>query len=404
MTRLPTPTFDNAAEWVAEHLAEVVDGPVRASVIRGGQTAADHALDSFGVTGYAARRNTVWPPSARGASGLSPYIRHGMLPLQRVWNAVGGGPAADVEKFRDELLWQEYARHVYARVGRRTRRSLRYLVNEESSTPIDPWPSGAQCMERPLAELNEDGWLTNQTRMWLASQWTVRHGFGWRDGEDFFFRSLLDGSRAANRLGWQWTVGALTGKPYGFSRWQVMKRAPEFCAACVLSSACPIEDWPATEELEPREPPIEELRRDFDVGVTAGPSESVVDGDPELVWLTAESLGDGDPALQAYPTVPAVFVFDEPLLRTLRLAGHRLVFLTQTLADLAERRDLRIFLGEPTDVLAEYALATTFAPVPGWRARAERLRIVAQEPWPWLIRPHAKSIGSFTSWRKNIRR
>jgi deoxyribodipyrimidine photo-lyase len=259
-------------------------------------------------------------------------------------------------------------------------------------------------MERPLAELNEDGWLTNQTRMWLASQWTVRHGFGWRDGEDFFFRSLLDGSRAANRLGWQWTVGALTGKPYGFSRWQVMKRAPEFCAACVLSSACPIEDWPATEELEPREPPIEELRRDFDVGVTAGPSESVVDGDPELVWLTAESLGDGDPALQAYPTVPAVFVFDEPLLRTLRLAGHRLVFLTQTLADLAERRDLRIFLGEPTDVLAEYALATTFAPVPGWRARAERLRIVAQEPWPWLIRPHAKSIGSFTSWRKNIRR
>jgi hypothetical protein len=39
----------------------------------------------------------------------------------------------------------------------------------------------------------------------------------------------LDGSRAANLLGWQWTVGAGTGKPCGFARWQVEKRAPQLC-------------------------------------------------------------------------------------------------------------------------------------------------------------------------------
>ena len=84
-------------------------------------------------------------------------------------------------------------------------------------------------------ELHRDGWLVNQTRMWLASQWAVRAGADWRAGEDAMFTHLLDGSRAANRLGWQWTVGTGSGKPYGFSRWQVEKRAPAavpgLCAA-----------------------------------------------------------------------------------------------------------------------------------------------------------------------------
>ena len=58
------------------------------------------------------------------------------------------------------------------------------------------------------------------------------------------YAHLLDGSRAANRLGWQWTVGTGTGKPYGFSRWQVQKRAPQLCRDCALASACPIQQWP----------------------------------------------------------------------------------------------------------------------------------------------------------------
>ncbi|MGB1631262.1 MAG: FAD-binding domain-containing protein, partial [Acidimicrobiales bacterium] len=68
-------------------------------------------------------------------------------------------------------------------------------------------------------ELETDGWLVNQTRMWLAGDWTVRWGQDWRRGEDRFFRHLLDGSRAANRLGWQWTTGVGASKSYGFSRW-----------------------------------------------------------------------------------------------------------------------------------------------------------------------------------------
>ena len=100
--------------WVSRHLGDLASGDPAAAPTRGGQSAADAALDSFDVTGYARRRNSVLPVQRRGASRLSAYIRHGLLTLPRVYEDVQGGPADDVEKFRDELLWQEYARHLYA--------------------------------------------------------------------------------------------------------------------------------------------------------------------------------------------------------------------------------------------------------------------------------------------------
>ena len=88
-------------------------------------------------------------------------------------------------------------------------------------------PRAMSCIYWALSSLETDGRLVNHTRMWLASQYSVRSGAGWAAGQEYFHRHLLDGSRAANLLGWQWTVGAETGKPYGFARWQVEKRAPQ---------------------------------------------------------------------------------------------------------------------------------------------------------------------------------
>lgn len=404
MTLLPTPSYDDAAAWARTHLGHLArDEVVPSPAFRGGQTAADAALAAFDVAGYAARRNEVGPPSRRGASRLSPYIRHGLLPLRTVWDHVGGGPHRDVERYRDELLWQEYARHLYARTGGLAE-SLRYAVPERGGDPT-AWDADVQrmaCLRDVEAELGRDGWIVNQTRMWTASHWTVRRGLGWRDGDDRLFAHLLDGSRAANRLGWQWTVGAGTGKPYGFSRWQVEKRAPGMCAGCELRRACPVQQWPDEQPLVP----VAErdgVRRDDDPAVTAGPRAAEGSGPVEAVWLTAESLGDDDPALVAHPDVPAVFVLDEPLLARLRLSGKRLVFLTECLADLAERRAVEVHLGDPVELLEGRALATTYAPVPGWRRRAAQIGPAVVHPWPWLVPPHGGPAGSFTAWRRAAR-
>jgi deoxyribodipyrimidine photo-lyase len=325
-----------------------------------------------------------------------------------VWDHVAGGPQSDVTKFRDELLWQEYARHLYARLGTASRHSFRFAVEERTAdtdpAPMgNPWSSSAKCLDSSWSELVSSGWLTNQTRMWLASQWSVREGQGWRDGEDLMYRHLVDGSRAANRLGWQWTVGALTGKAYGFSRWQVEKRAPGLCATCPLERNCPITDWPATQEREPLAFSDPRLRRDDNLEATAGPATAQQSATPEAVWMTAESLGDRDPAAAAHPDVPVVFVFDEPLLRRLRLSVNRLVFLAQSVADLGTRREVQLWLGDPIEVLQGRRLAATFAPVPGWKSRASHLDVVALHPWPWLERPRAGSITSYSAWNKGWR-
>ena len=396
-TTLSLPEPGDEVRWVEEHLGQLcVDDVRRSERFVGTQVAADAALAAFDLTGYAQRRNEVLPLSARGASGLSPWIRHGLLTLPGVRAAVDG-PAADLRKFRDELRWQEYGRHVYARLGRVTGEPLRRAPAAELNPGVEPWDRSMRCIEVNLDELERDGWMVNQTRMWLASQWSVRHGGAWRDGERHFFTHLLDGSRAANRLGWQWTIGTGTAKAYGFSQSQVLRRAPELCDSCVLRHSCPIGDWPDDPEftevdVDPR------LRHDPDVERTAGPRRVEHHSIPEAVWLTAESLGDDDPALAAHPQLPIVFVFDEPLLATLRLSSKRLVFLADRLAELGVERDLEVHLGDPVQVLAGRPLATTFAPVPGWRRRADLLNLAEVHPWPWLERPGSGSVASFSAW------
>ncbi|MBU3701144.1 MAG: deoxyribodipyrimidine photolyase [Acidimicrobiia bacterium] len=403
--RLPVPEVGCEVEWVAEHLAGVCrDRPHRSSRWTGTQVAADAALDAFDVTGYARTRNEVWPPARRGASGLSPWIRHGLLTLPRVHAAVDG-PAEDRRKFRDELRWQEYARHLYARLGSATGAPLRRLPMSQlgpgdGSGVEAGWDRSMRCVGENLDELERDGWLVNQTRMWLASEWSVRRGVDWRAGEDLFFAHLLDGSRAANRLGWQWTIGAGTSKVYGFSRSQVRRRAPDLCASCAHRHDCPIEDWPDDPEFDHIEPDPR-LRHDPDPSATAGPRRVDRRSDPDTVWLTAESLGDDDPALAAHPDLPVVFVFDHSLLDRLRLSSKRLVFLVDRLAELGRQRPVDVHLGDPGEVLAGRALATTFTPVPGWRRLARFLSMAEVHPWPWLERPRGGSLASFSAWSRS---
>jgi deoxyribodipyrimidine photo-lyase len=399
------PTERSAVGWVREHLGDLCsDEPAASPAFRGGQRAADTAIGTLDLAGYAARRNEVLPRSRRGATGLSPYIRHGLIDLPTAWAAAAGAPPRDRTKFRDELDWQEYARHLYARLGRRTSGALRAPPARPVRAWVEPWPSAMNCVASCVEELETDGWLVNQTRMWMSSQWTVRAGAEWTAGEDRFFTHLLDGSRAANRLGWQWTIGAGTGKPYGFSRWQVNKRAPQLCRDCALNAACPIESWPPDAPQVDGAPSEPLLRRDPDPEATGGPRTPVEHAAPAAVWLTAESLGDADPALEAHPDLPVVFVFDEPLLARLRLSGKRLVFLAETLAELATRRDVELRRGAVVAELGRRPVAVTYAPVPGFRTRVAAVSPAVVHPWRWLHRPHAGPVGSYSAWRKGLRR
>ena len=369
-------------------------GELGLSTIPGGQTAADVALANLDITGYANRRSEVLPRNKRGASMLSPYIRHNMLTLDQVYRTVKNAPYKDREKFRDELFWQEYARHLYARVGTRLFENLRFEANR--NTQREGWNREMLCINEVVSELEDDGWLVNQTRMWLASHWTVRNDVGWIHGQELMYRELIDGSRAANLLGWQWTVGAGTGKPYGFARWQVEKRAPGLCGQCALKSNCPIQEFPDEVSLL-RVDHDSLLDHDTDPGLSAGPPTPVHSAKPEFVLLTIDSMGDADPALVANPDLPVVFIFNEMALTKLQLSSRRIGFYLETLKDLSARRNLRVLIGNPYEFAKENPVAVTFAPVPSFK---KFTNIAELHPYPWLKQPGSGSVRSFSSWRK----
>ena len=384
----------SSEEILERHFAGLHSGGGK-SHIRGGQTAANEALAELDITRYAADRSEVLPVGRRGATVLSPYIRHNLLSLKQVWAAVETAPWRDREKFQDELMWQEYARHLYARIGTSFFENLTF--DQVRDAPGDGWNRDMHCIDQVVKELETDGWLVNQTRMWLASHWTVRNGKGWIHGQERMYQNLLDGSRAANLLGWQWTVGSAS-KPYGFARWQVEKRAPGLCMKCPLKKACPIQDFPPEEQL-PRLERLELLDRDPDLEGTTGPASVIKNATPKEVLITIDSMGDADPALAANPDLPSVFVFNREALAKLQLSSKRLHFYIETLQDLAERRDLKVYLGSPYDYARDNQVAVTFAPVPSF---AKFGQVAELHPWPWLRTPHDRNVQSFSAWRQKL--
>ena len=373
-------------------------GQVGASSILGGQTAAGHALSTLDITGYANSRSQVYPKNKRGASVLSPYIRHNLLTLGEVYEAVQNAPFKDREKFRDELYWQEYTRHLYARIGVRLFENLRFSANSFSRG--DGWNREMLCIDEVVSELETEGWLVNQSRMWLASHWTVRSEMGWLHGQERMHRELIDGSRAANLLGWQWTVGAGTGKPYGFAKWQVDKRAPGLCERCKLRNNCPIQEFPDEFPMHQLErDPI--LDHDPDLARTTGPVNPIKTAKAEFALLTIDSLGDSDPAMAANPDLPVIFIFNQQALAKMQLSSRRIAFYLQTLGDLGSRRQLNVFIGDPCEFTRDHAVAVTHAPVPSFNKFVNLAEI---HPYPWLRRPHSGSIRSFSSWRKQLAR
>ena len=194
-------------------------------------------------------------------------------------------------------------------------------------------------------------------------------------------------------------MGAGTGKPYGFARWQVEKRAPGLCNQCALSDACPIQEFP--EEVSLNRLDVDSLlERDLDPENTSGPTAVVKTDSPKHVLLTIDSLGDSDPAMTANPDLPVVFVFNEQALQKLKLSSRRLGFYLETLQDLSQRRQLQVHLGNPYEFAKNNPVAVTFAPVPSFK---KFINLAEIHPYPWLQKPSSGSVKSFSAWRKSTK-
>jgi deoxyribodipyrimidine photo-lyase len=328
----------------------------------GGRREAERRLAAIDPQAYGASRNHLDGAVTR----LSPYIRHGVLTLAEVREAVFGWlrargygqPESQAEgrriagKLINELGWRDYWQRLWRLLGDGIWSDLEPLKTGHHAASYAPdlpadvaaAGTGLVCIDAFARELIATGWLHNHARMWLASYLVHWRRVRWQAGAAWFLRHLLDGDPASNNLSWQWLASSFSAKPYIFNRDNLERySAGRYCRACPRAGRdCPFEA--SYEQLQQRLFP-----RATAAGTGAGESGSALSfaGSaagaasfaPSLpanapsprrpvLWIHGEALGPANPALRALPGAPALFVFDADL------APGRLRFLRECLAEL----------------------------------------------------------------------
>ncbi len=182
-----------------------------------GEAGAHERLDAFTEKArfYDEKRNL---PSTAGTSFLSPHLHFGEISPATAWHATmkAGG---SVEVFLKELVWRDYAQNVivqYPDYGSKNAREafdkLPWRDLEEPAVKADyvAWTKGLTgypIVDAGMRELWATGWMHNRVRM-IAASFLIKHLLiDWREGEQWFWDTLVDADYASNAVNWQWTAG-----------------------------------------------------------------------------------------------------------------------------------------------------------------------------------------------------
>ncbi len=177
---------------------------------------------------YKMDRNTM---AVDGTSGLSPYLRFGMVsPRRAAAVAIAarleeqhrGSDGTGLTEWLNELIWRDFYIHIlyhFPYVARTAfRANLRTIQWRNDRAEFDAWcegRTGYPVVDAAMRQLESSGWMHNRARMIVASFLVKDLLIDWRWGERWFMRKLVDGDLPANNGGWQWSAGTGTdAAPY----------------------------------------------------------------------------------------------------------------------------------------------------------------------------------------------
>ncbi|WP_246683290.1 deoxyribodipyrimidine photo-lyase [Mesorhizobium sp. B2-1-3A] len=161
---------------------------------------------------YADDRNV---PGVEGTSGLSPHLAHGEISPFQIMAALRHRRAKGAETFRKEISWREFSYHL---LFNRPKLHLENFRPEFDSLNWRSAPSALKAWQRGrtgypivdagMRELWQTGWMHNRVRMITASFLIKDLLVDWRDGEEWFWGTLVDADPANNAASWQWVAGS----------------------------------------------------------------------------------------------------------------------------------------------------------------------------------------------------
>ena len=380
-----------------------------------GRPAALQRLASIRPERYARTRNFLDGAVTR----LSPYLRHGMLDLAEVRDAVlaRGLPRRDVWKLIAELGWRDYWRRVYAVLGDRVWEDVDSAKTGVSvyadALPVDiaSGSTGLACIDGFTSDLLETGYVHNHARMYVASYIVHHRRVRWQAGARWYLGHLLDGDPSSNNLSWQWVASTFGAYPYIFNRENLERyTAGAYCRVCPLASGgCPFDADYATLRarlFEKPSPSAEKKRVDLtaEADTAAMPAEA---GDA-VVWVHPDAMNDDGVARSAAPGAPVIAAAFEAMHVRDGWSTRRRAFVDASLAGV--RVDSTAG-GDDADAIVAFAEAngarriiTTASPDPLIRAItasvARMIPVAVLEPPPFTSIDRRVNLGRFSRYWK----
>ncbi len=157
-------------------------------------------------------------PDREYTSRLSPHLANGEITPFQIWHALSGLPDAtndDVLKFRKELVWREFCWHLLFHNPDLARtnfnRDFDAFPWREDGQALSGWQEGRTgyaIVDAGMRQLWQTGWMHNRVRMVAASFLTKHLLIDWREGEEWFWDTLVDADPANNPASWQWVAGS----------------------------------------------------------------------------------------------------------------------------------------------------------------------------------------------------
>ena len=155
-----------------------------------------------------------------GTSRLSPHLHFGEISPRTVWlaahHASDRGDLMDGarDKFLAEIGWREFNHHLLFHFPNIPTENFKagfegfgWANNPVGLAAWQRGQTGYPMVDAGMRELWATGWMHNRVRMITAS-FLIKHLLiHWREGEAWFWDTLLDADLANNAAGWQWTAG-----------------------------------------------------------------------------------------------------------------------------------------------------------------------------------------------------
>lgn len=186
-----------------------------------GEAGAVAALTAFidgALADYAVGRDV---PGRQGTSRLSPHLHWGEISPRGVVRAIRAAAAqgrvapAQADKFVAEIGWREFSAHLLHQFPYMVERAFRpefdampWRTDPASLAAWQKGRTGYPLVDAGMRELWATGWMHNRVRMVVAS-FLVKHLLiDWREGEAWFWDTLVDADLASNVQNWQWVAGS----------------------------------------------------------------------------------------------------------------------------------------------------------------------------------------------------